>query len=72
MNPDGFENTNKTDGYTFQLPTRGNANGVDLNRAFPTWKDLGKDRGQLMEGRENEVNMLIVPSWNSLGDNIAS
>ena len=72
MNPDGYENTNITDGFKFRFPTRGNANGVDLNRAFPTWQDLGKDRGQLMEGREKEVNMLILPSWNSSGDNISS
>ena len=52
MNPDGYENTNLL-GHS---PTRGNANGVDLNRAFPTWKDLGKDRDQLMEGREKEVH----------------
>ena len=51
MNPDGYENTNLL-GHS---PTRGNANGVDLNRAFPTWRDLGRDRGQLMEGRQKEV-----------------
>ena len=52
MNPDGYENTNLL-GHS---PTRGNANGVDLNRAFPTWRDLGRDRRQLMEGRQKEVN----------------
>ena len=72
MNPDGYEITNITGGFKFQSPTRENANGVDLNRAFPTWKDLGKDRGQLMEGREKEVNMLILPSWKYLGDSDAS
>ena len=56
MNPDGYENTNLL-GHS---PTRGNANGVDLNRAFPTWRDLGKDRGQIMDGREKEVNRNIV------------
>ena len=55
MNPDGYENTNLL-GHS---PTRGNANGVDLNRAFPTWRDLGRDRGQLMEGRQKEVNRNI-------------
>ena len=73
MNPDGYEIANIPGGFKFEGgSTRENANGVDLNRAFPTWKDLGKDRGQLMEGREKEVNMLILPSWKSLGDNISS
>ena len=62
MNPDGYENTNLL-GHS---PTRGNANGVDLNRAFPTWRDLGKDRGQLMEGRQKEVNTHIYNFRNLL------
>ena len=55
MNPDGYEHTNLL-GHS---PTRGNGNSVDLNRAFPTWKDLGQDRAELKEGRENEVKVMI-------------
>ena len=55
MNPDGYEHTN----LLGHAPTRGNGNNVDLNRAFPTWKDLGQDRAQLKEGRENEVKVMI-------------
>ena len=38
---------------------RENANGVDLNRGFPTWKDLGKSEEQLKKGREIEVKSMI-------------
>ena len=38
---------------------RENDNGVDLNRAFPTWKDLGKSLDELKEGREVEVKAMI-------------
>ena len=55
MNPDGYERTN----LLGHAPSRHNGNDVDLNRAFPTWKDLGQDRGQLKEGRENEVKVMI-------------
>ena len=55
MNPDGYERTN----LLGHAPTRGNGNDVDLNRAFPTWKDLGKDRDHLKEGREKEVKVMI-------------
>jgi len=36
MNPDGFEREQ-----------RENVNGVDLNRNFPTWKELGNSREEL-------------------------
>ena len=55
MNPDGYEHTNLL-GHS---PTRGNGNNIDLNRAFPTWKDLGQDRAELKEGREKEVKVMI-------------
>jgi len=55
MNPDGYEHTN----LLGHAPTRGNGNNVDLNRAFPTWKDLGQDRAQLKEGREKEVKVMV-------------
>jgi murein tripeptide amidase MpaA len=51
MNPDGYSHTTLL-GHS---PSRGNTNGVDLNRAFPTWEELGETRDQLMEGREKEV-----------------
>ena len=38
---------------------RENANGVDLNRGFPTWKDLGKTAEELKRGREVEVKSMI-------------
>jgi len=54
MNPDGFEK--KT---LFSQSIRGNANNKDLNRGFPTWKDLGQNRNQLTDGREKEVSAMI-------------
>jgi len=57
MNPDGYENTN----FLGHSPTRGNAEGVDLNRDFPTWEDLGKDRSSLLSGRQPETAALM--SW---------
>ena len=56
MNPDGYEHTN---GSGHHDPTRENANNVDLNRGFPTWRDLGQDRAQLKKGREKEVKVMI-------------
>ena len=54
LNPDGFETKS-----FFVDSVRENANGVDLNRAFPTWKDLGKSKDELKEGREPEVKAAI-------------
>ena len=54
MNPDGFEK--KT---LFGQSVRQNSNNVDLNRAFPTWEDLGKDRNELTNGREKEVTAVV-------------
>jgi carboxypeptidase D len=54
MNPDGFEK--KT---LFSQSVRANANNKDLNRAFPTWKDLGQDRNELTKGREKEVTAMV-------------
>ena len=39
--------------------SRGNGNGIDLNRAFPTWQDLGKSTEELIMGREPEVQSMI-------------
>ena len=55
MNPDGYEHTIGS----VHFPTRKNGNNVDLNRGFPTWKDLGQDRAQLKEGRQKEVKVMI-------------
>lgn len=54
MNPDGFEK--KT---LFSQSVRVNANNKDLNREFPTWEDLGKDRSELTNGREKEVTAMV-------------
>ena len=54
LNPDGFETKS-----FFVDSVRENANGVDLNRAFPTWKDLGKSKDELKDGREPEVKAAI-------------
>ena len=51
LNPDGFE----TKALFFVDSVRQNIHNVDLNRAFPTWEDLGQTREQLLEGREPEV-----------------
>jgi carboxypeptidase D len=48
MNPDGFENVK-----------RENGNGKDLNRNFPTWKELGLSIQKLKVGREPETNAMI-------------
>jgi len=54
INPDGFEK--KT---LFSQSVRYNANNKDLNRAFPTWNDLGKNRNELTTGREKEVTAVV-------------
>jgi len=54
MNPDGFEKTT-----LFSQSVRHNANNKDLNRAFPTWRELGENRNQLTDGREKEVAAMI-------------
>ena len=51
LNPDGFE----TKALFFVDSVRNNGHGVDLNRAFPTWRELGQSRAQLLEAREPEV-----------------
>ena len=48
MNPDGFV-----------LKTRNNANDKDLNRGFPDWGDLGREKIQRLEGREPEVEAVM-------------
>jgi len=48
MNPDGFEKVQ-----------RENGNGKDLNRNFPTWKELGLSIQKLKEFREPETNAMI-------------
>eukprot|EP00092_Neocalanus_flemingeri_P011116 GFUD01011970.1.p1 GENE.GFUD01011970.1~~GFUD01011970.1.p1 ORF type:complete len:636 (-),score=156.99 GFUD01011970.1:106-2013(-) len=50
MNPDGFERV-----------TRGNFNGVDLNRGFPGQESLSIEREELFEDREKEV--VSVMKW---------
>ena len=57
MNPDGYEQWHTIGSVHFS--TRKNGNNVDLNRGFPTWKDLGQDRAQLKEGRQKEVKVMI-------------
>ena len=39
--------------------TRENANGVDLNRDFPSWHDLGKPIDELRLGKQAEVKTMI-------------
>ena len=39
--------------------TRENANGVDLNRDFPSWQDLGKPLDELRLGKQAEVKSMI-------------
>ena len=39
--------------------TRENANGVDLNRDFPSWLDLGKTIDELKLGKQAEVKSMI-------------
>ena len=56
MNPDGYE---QIYAHPYPAPRRRNGNNVALNRAFPTWEDLGRDREQLKEGREKEVKAMI-------------
>ena len=56
MNPDGYE---QIYAHPYPAPRRRNGNNVDLNRAFPTWEDLGRDREQLKGGREKEVKVMI-------------
>lgn len=48
MNPDGFEHED-----------RHNRNGKDLNRNFPTWRDLNSTRAELKVGREVETVALM-------------
>ena len=55
LNPDGFEIKQLFGGSS----QRENAHGKDLNRAFPTWKDLGKTRDELKADREPEVKAAI-------------
>merc|ERR1719270_3153539 len=38
---------------------RQNGNGVDLNRAFPTWDDLSLSKEDLIERREPEVSAVV-------------
>ncbi|XP_023343169.1 carboxypeptidase D isoform X1 [Eurytemora carolleeae] len=63
LNPDGFENSNLSipdvcDAHHLGSG-RHNANGVDLNRAFPTWNHENLSRNQLKENREPEVISMI-------------
>ena len=39
--------------------TRHNVNDEDLNRGFPGWRDLGRPRAELVQGREKEVKCLM-------------
>ena len=55
LNPDGFE----TKALFFVDSVRQNIHNVDLNRAFPTWEELGQSRQELLEGREPEVKAAI-------------
>ena len=55
LNPDGFEIKQLFGGSS----QRENAHGKDLNRAFPTWEDLGKTKDELKADREPEVKAAI-------------
>ena len=39
--------------------TRHNVNDEDLKRGFPGWRDLGRPRAELVQGREKEVKCLM-------------
>ena len=54
LNPDGFER--KT---LFGQSIRENAHNKDLNRAFPTWEQLGNTREELLRDREPEVRAAV-------------
>ena len=62
LNPDGFETKS-----FFVDSIRHNSKGRDLNRAFPTWQDLGKTRDELTRDREPEVvaaiNWILDYPW---------
>lgn len=45
------------DGYTME--TRNNHNDEDLNRNFPSWRDIDKTRLELLEDREKETTGVI-------------
>jgi murein tripeptide amidase MpaA len=58
MNPDGFERATKgvCRGYSHDSG-RTNVNGKDLNRDFPGWDMLGKNRFKLFKGRAPETKV---------------
>ena len=59
MNPDGFERATKgiCRGYSHDTG-RTNVEGKDLNRDFPGWDMLEKDRGELLKGRAPETQVV--------------
>jgi len=60
LNPDGFENSTKGVCRGYHVGTgRHNGNMVDLNRAFPTWDDVGETRATLVNRSEPEVAAVI-------------
>jgi len=60
MNPDGFERATKgiCRGYSHDTG-RTNVEGKDLNRDFPGWDMLEKDRGELLKGRAPETQAVM-------------
>ena len=56
MNPDGFA---RAEHGCRGVVGRYNANGVDLNRDFPTWDEKSKNRSELMFGREKETQYVM-------------
>ena len=60
MNPDGFERATLGDCWRYDDQSgRKNERKIDLNRNFPLWNDLGKNRTQLLKGREPETRSVM-------------
>ena len=60
VNPDGFEQAEMGKCYNGNYnPGRRNQNNVDLNRNFPTWKDLNKPMDELYERVEPETRAMM-------------
>lgn len=60
LNPDGFEKSVKGTCRGYGLTSgRHNGAGVDLNRNFPGWDELGQSRGSLLNNRAPETRAAI-------------
>jgi len=68
MNPDGFDRgtEGKCSGGDYKTG-RYNEGNIDLNRNFPTWREVGKSYQELREGREPEtqamMDLIVTEPW---------